>query len=403
MEINQARNEVLKAGLKLVEAGLIARTWGNVSCRVDTDSFVITPSGRSYQSLTAEDLVQVQNDDLSYQGTIKPSSEMGIHAEVYKLFPEANFVIHTHQENASIIAATALKEIPVGSADPLLGEKVLCAAYALPGTKALRKKVRQALAESTGQAVIMKHHGALCFGRDAEEAFAVAAALEKLCADHVLNQYRKLSGTTEYNPYALAALALGQNSVALLSQLTPGEETYGDSRREGTGLSLEDGEKERDIFDEQRIAGQLAEAGLYRTIYRQNPSINVILFTATPEIRALSAAGLPLRPLVDDFAQIIGLKVHTFAPEEVDRIARALSKSAAVLIKNTGALCCGATEEDAAAVKMILQKNAKALIGASLFGIVRPLNRFESMLMRYVYLKKYSKQAFVSGTESRHP
>ena len=110
MEINQARSAVLKAGLRLVEAGLIARTWGNVSCRVDAESFVITPSGRSYQSLTADDLVQVKIDDLSYQGPIKPSSEKGIHAEVYKLYPEVNFVIHTHQENASVIAATTLKE-----------------------------------------------------------------------------------------------------------------------------------------------------------------------------------------------------------------------------------------------------------------------------------------------------
>ena len=75
MDINAAKKAVLAAGVKLVEAGLIARTWGNVSCRVDEDSFIITPSGRSYRSLTPADLVQVKISDLSYEGEIKPSSE----------------------------------------------------------------------------------------------------------------------------------------------------------------------------------------------------------------------------------------------------------------------------------------------------------------------------------------
>ena len=101
------------------------------------------------------------------------------------------------------------------------------------------------------------------------------------------------------------------------------------------------------------------------------------------------------------FTQIIGLQVRTFDRQEQDRIAQALSKSDAVLLKNTGALCCGANEEDATAVAMILQKSAKALIGASLFGKVRPINRFESMLMRFVYLKKYAKQAYAPGAASR--
>ncbi|NLW55201.1 MAG: hypothetical protein GX050_01030 [Firmicutes bacterium] len=400
MEIIQAQNSVLHAGLRLVETGLIARTWGNVSCRVDAESFVITPSGRSYQSLTANDLVQVKIDDLSFKGSIKPSSEKGVHAEVYKLYPEVNFVIHTHQENASVIAATALKAIPVGGANSMLGEEVLCADYALPGTRALRKNVRRVLMQSRGQAVIMKHYGALCFGRDAEEAFAMAIALEKVCADHVINQYLKLSGGKAYDPYALAAFALGQKKAALSNRLQS-EGKPASERREKLGQNGMDGAKEGAIIDEQRIAERLAEAGLYQTIYQRNPQINAIIFKASPELQCLSRAGVGLKPLLDDFAQIVGLQVRTFDQKEPDRIARALRKSAAVLIKDSGALCCGVSEDDAKAVAMILQKNANALIGAVLFGKVQPINAFESMLMRFVYLKKYAKQAFVSGTESR--
>ena len=56
MDILQAKEIVIAAGKKLVETGLIARTWGNVSCRIDQNYFAITPSGRDYLSLTPEDI-----------------------------------------------------------------------------------------------------------------------------------------------------------------------------------------------------------------------------------------------------------------------------------------------------------------------------------------------------------
>ena len=92
MELLKAKEIVVEAGKKLVSTGLIARTWGNVSCRVDDESFVITPSGRAYETLTPDDIVLVKTADLSYEGDIKPSSEKGIHAQCYLLRPECNFV-----------------------------------------------------------------------------------------------------------------------------------------------------------------------------------------------------------------------------------------------------------------------------------------------------------------------
>ena len=112
MDILQAKKEVIAAGLRLVEKGLIARTWGNVSCRVDENSFVITPSGKPY-----------------------------------KAHPEAGFVIHTHQKFASIISAT-MQGIPTLSEKgrKVIGDKVLLGAYGLPGTKKLKKGVAAAIA-----------------------------------------------------------------------------------------------------------------------------------------------------------------------------------------------------------------------------------------------------------------
>ncbi|MBR6512201.1 MAG: class II aldolase/adducin family protein, partial [Clostridia bacterium] len=44
-KINEAKALVIDAGKELLESGLIARTWGNVSARISDTQFVITPSG----------------------------------------------------------------------------------------------------------------------------------------------------------------------------------------------------------------------------------------------------------------------------------------------------------------------------------------------------------------------
>ena len=93
-DVEEAKKLVVEAGKKLLETGLIARTWGNVSARISDTQFVITPSGRAYDTLTPDEVVVVNIDDCSHEGDIKPSSEKGIHADAYKHHPLVNFVIH---------------------------------------------------------------------------------------------------------------------------------------------------------------------------------------------------------------------------------------------------------------------------------------------------------------------
>ena len=88
-----ARALIIEAGHRLLENKLVARTWGNLSARISEDAFIITPSGRAYDTLAPEDLVKVCIRDLSYEGDRKPSSEKGIHAQAYLLRPDCSFII----------------------------------------------------------------------------------------------------------------------------------------------------------------------------------------------------------------------------------------------------------------------------------------------------------------------
>ena len=56
--LEELKEKVFRANLKLVEYGLVVLTWGNVS-EIDRDKglFVIKPSGVPYEKMTAEDMV----------------------------------------------------------------------------------------------------------------------------------------------------------------------------------------------------------------------------------------------------------------------------------------------------------------------------------------------------------
>ena len=166
-----ARELVIEAGHRLLENKLIARTWGNISARVSENEFVITPSGRAYDSLKPEELVLVHANDLSYEGENKPSSEKGIHAHAYLLRPDVNFVIHTHQ-----LYATALSVEGKGY------DFAPCAGYGLPGTGKLKLAVSSAIAQNADScSFLMEKHGAVCLGKSLDDAFALAEKLEDKC------------------------------------------------------------------------------------------------------------------------------------------------------------------------------------------------------------------------------
>ncbi len=179
-KINELRLQVIDAGNRLVTEGLVSRTWGNVSIRVDDTLMVITPSGRIYEELTVNDIVIVNYHNYEYEGNIKPSSEFKLHGEIYKTRKDINSVIHTHQMNASTVAA-ARREVPpiLDDMAQIIGPTVRCADYALPSTKKIVTKTVKAL--KGRNAALMANHGAVCIGRDLEEAFVVCQVLEKAC------------------------------------------------------------------------------------------------------------------------------------------------------------------------------------------------------------------------------
>ena len=396
MDVLTAKKLVIEAGERLVATGLIARTWGNVSCRVDDKTFVITPSGKPYIGLTPDDIVEVAIETLEWGGDVKPSSEKGIHAEVYKEFPEANFVIHTHQKIASAISAlsTGIEKV-VGDASKLIGEKIYLGSYGLPGTKKLKKGVTKALRLSPSKAVIMAHHGALCFGKDSEEAFQVANSLEQVCAKHILDSAKEKFGIKSDNLEAFCSemankLTKSQKNVEIDDALVYNSKCIRDSGKIVFTNKTDGSEVSMDLNTGAAEKTLDGVAKAHRDLYLACPDFNYIIHNTSSEVVAVSTLGKTMKPLLDDFAQICGPTVKTAAPENC---VKAIKRKNAVLIKGQGALCCGSNEGDAQAVDMIMSKSCLTLLTAKVFGKEKAINPVEAWLMRIVYLTKYSKKA----------
>ena len=106
------KETVFQANLDLVKHGLVIFTWGNVSA-IDRKSglVVIKPSGVSYETMKAEDMVVVDLEGKVVEGNLNPSSDTPTHVVLYKAFPEIGGVVHTHSTFATAWAQAG-KDIP---------------------------------------------------------------------------------------------------------------------------------------------------------------------------------------------------------------------------------------------------------------------------------------------------
>lgn len=110
--LTKLKEQVLAANLGLVRHRLVTLTWGNVSgISREKQLVVIKPSGVAFEVLKLEDLVVVNLEGITVEGTLKPSSDALTHIELYKAFADINAVTHTHSDYACMFAQ-ACREIP---------------------------------------------------------------------------------------------------------------------------------------------------------------------------------------------------------------------------------------------------------------------------------------------------
>lgn len=188
--LESLKQRVLEQNIALVKHGLVVLTWGNVSAK-DTESglVVIKPSGVSYDTMRAEDMVVVDLAGNVVEGDYNPSSDLPTHLYLYNEFPALGGIVHTHSTYATAFAQ--------GGCDiPALGTTHADAFYgAVPCSRALTpEEIADQYEHNTGKviaetvaahveeipAVLVKNHGVFTWGKTAEKAVENAVTLEEV-------------------------------------------------------------------------------------------------------------------------------------------------------------------------------------------------------------------------------
>ncbi|ADI66620.1 class II aldolase/adducin family protein [Mobiluncus curtisii] len=323
---DETGNAIIDTARVLLREGLVARTWGNLSQRSGHDRYLITPSGRDYETMTPDHLVEVDFEG-KWSGELKPSGERGLHTEIYRELPQVQFIIHTHQPYASALSVGgAPVEIPTELAERIGSETLPIADYGLPSTGKLHKSVLTTLRDTAARAILMQGHGAVLFGRDADELVDLAQAVESAC----------------------------QIQFELMTGWSRAGETVRVRRFERDGIGL---------------PPQVIH------IFMRRDDAGAVVATDDPLFLKFRETGL--KAYLDDFSQLVGLKVgKTFGKNMI------YGRKATYFL--------GADLDEAEAVFSVAQKNALAALVAETTG-AKPIRMMDGTIMRGVYKLKYSK------------
>ena len=168
------KNEIIRIGRKLYSRSLVVAKSGNLSCRLDEDTILITASGTSLGALTYRDIVKVSLSKKCKGPGRRPSSELPLHSMIYRNF-SCNRIIHCHPPitNAYFAVYSRLAELifetrhTIGEV-PVVRQSAVIVTNPKPVIFALKKN----------PLVVLKNHGVVAIADDFSEAFYFVEALE---------------------------------------------------------------------------------------------------------------------------------------------------------------------------------------------------------------------------------
>ncbi len=183
------RNQIIEYSLKLNSTNLSPLRSGNISLRAkedNKDGYLITPSGKKYETLKTEDIVFMGlNEEEKNNPGNNPSSEWRFHRDIYVNKNEAQAIVHAHSPHATAVSSHGKSIPPFHYMIALAGgDDIKCADYATFGTEELSNNVIKALENRS--ACLMSNHGQVAFGKNLDQAFELAQEIENICHQYTI-------------------------------------------------------------------------------------------------------------------------------------------------------------------------------------------------------------------------
>lgn len=96
--------EVIAAGRLFHQRGWVPATAGNFSVRLDAKRLAVTTSGRHKGELGTGDFMRVDLQGKALDQGKRSSAETLLHCQLYRHFPEAGAVLHTHSPASTVLS-----------------------------------------------------------------------------------------------------------------------------------------------------------------------------------------------------------------------------------------------------------------------------------------------------------
>ncbi|MBO7719262.1 MAG: class II aldolase/adducin family protein [Methanosphaera sp.] len=187
---NKIIEKIVNTAHHIYDKDMIIGKAGNISI-LDGDDVYITASGTDFKSLSHEDIIKVNIDDLSFTANDdkKPSMETTLHTEIYKKRSDVKSVVHVHSPYATAFAFSNKRLIRLEGFGEITSEYIEEVDYYPPGSKKLADNASNVLKNE--DAVLLKDHGVICVGKDIDEATLLCEYIEGIAKTqyitHVLN------------------------------------------------------------------------------------------------------------------------------------------------------------------------------------------------------------------------
>lgn len=192
------REQVCRTGASLFDRGLTHGSTGNISLRLPTGGWLMTPTGSSLGTLDPARLSVLDADGRHVDGD-KPTKEAVLHTTMYARRTDANAVVHLHSTHS--VAVSVLDGIdPANILPPITAYYVMrigvlgLVPYFPPGDPLLA----QAVGKLAGKhhAILLANHGPVVAGTSLSAATDAIEELEETARLFLLLRHERIRTLT---------------------------------------------------------------------------------------------------------------------------------------------------------------------------------------------------------------
>jgi len=114
IDVDTTKRELVRISHLFYQRQWSLATSSNYSVRVDSNSILITASGKAKGTLTENDVLLSGLDGMILDATKEiPSAETKLHCALYKFRPEIGAILHTHSVFATVLSSLSNLKVPL--------------------------------------------------------------------------------------------------------------------------------------------------------------------------------------------------------------------------------------------------------------------------------------------------